>query len=142
MTACLYFIAGDPSNVEMPEFKEKPIESATDDVTTVENGKVFVQADGVVQVVKKRVKSENSTDAADIQNSDGIGASPRKRKKLQIKKESEDSSQSESSEIKKDLRGPVKHKAGKKHVKSSRTENKPGKEKKGTVAKGKKKRNV
>ena len=112
------YIIGDPGKVEMPEFKKKPVEVAVQDVTTVTGGPVYVRADGVVSVVRKKTKRE----------ADGEGEGLKKKKKLDIKEEPEDDS--ENTDDKKDISALVKDTLVKKHKKSRKSKDK--KDKKGS----------
>lgn len=92
----IYVDFGNPGEVEMPEFKKKPVEVAVQDITTVTGGPVYVRADGVVSVVRKKTKREA--------DSDGKGL--KKKKKLDIKEEPAD--ENENTDDKKDIGALVK----------------------------------
>lgn len=90
----VYMNFGDPGKVEMPEYKQKLYDVAVDDVTTVEEGHVYVRADGLVNVVKRKAKQEDAVKQETEDDGDGEDddfddkiKSPRKKKKLDIKQE-------------------------------------------------------
>ena len=59
--------------------KEKELDYAIDDVTTVEGGQVYIRADGYVKVIRKRNKSKDNVGAG--------RARPSKKMKLHDKKD-------------------------------------------------------
>lgn len=64
LTLSSFVLAENPHEVKMPEYKKKLFQVAVDDVTTVEEGQVYVRADGIVKIVKRKRKNKQKANRA------------------------------------------------------------------------------